>query len=386
MSLSLNPRICSWDARVCISAVFFFLKKHHRFLLLALIVPFMTYGAFMGWEALNPYHVNEQEAALDIAPFYFVFAGAAMAIPSVLGMLLALVVRDYLFKRRQAKTWKRAVAGLLLGTLAYAFFMASIYGIADGCMTLASLWKGASDAEARSFFIERVCLNLIFFTPLNWLASLTCLGLLAFLGRYIPQELNRAQKYLLILTLFSSAILLLCPPWWVHDWVTKEDETYAAYYEAYLGHAFLFGEHKEVTVLDRKLYPGLCTQELILEFVLLFVSSMVLGKLLALESLKWSTLNQFQRLAFAVSISFFAAALFFPPWWELEAKKGYLWGERAPVAYLGYACVLQAPAHRLHGRIEILWPLLALEIWAITMSGALAIVLFKSRTQKSRAL
>ncbi len=109
-----------------------FVKTHHRWLITAVVVPFMTYGTLMGWEALTPYHTNEQEHALDIAPFYFAFAGSSMAIPSVIGVVVALLVADSLLHLRPARNKPRAIGRLLVSTLIYAVFMALIGGLDDG--------------------------------------------------------------------------------------------------------------------------------------------------------------------------------------------------------------------------------------------------------------
>lgn len=347
-----------------------------------MLMPFLTYGSFVGWQALTPYHTNEQEQALDIAPFYFAFAGGSMAVPSMSGVVLTLILGSVLHVG-PAKDKTRAIARMAISTLAYAVFMALVYGISDGWMTAyGPMLQHQTQAYKRFFFMERVSVNLVFWPLINWIATLACIVVIDLVSRCLPRKVNRQQKWLAGVTPIIAVVLMLCPPWWAHDYLPlpSGDETTASYYEGYLGHAPLWSPPPVYKFMGAELYPGMCTQQMMLELLLLFSGAIVLWNVLAIKHLRWQLLNKLQRASLISGGCLVLIALICPPWWTLTGK-GFFWGEREPMAFLGYAAIVNPPAWQ-HGRREIIWPLLALESSVIAICTGATFCWLKRRDRE----
>lgn len=360
-----------------------FVRAHYKWLLVAVVMPFMTFGTFLGWEALTPYHTSEQERALDIAPFYFAFAGGSMAVPSMIGVVVALLVAVFVFHLGPVENKKRAIGRLLISTLFYAVFMALVYGVTDGWMfAYGPMEQHQTEAYKRNFFMERVTVNLFFWTLINWIATLLCMALISLVSRFLPRKISRLQKWVASVTPIIACLLILWPPWWVHDYVLLPggDETTGAYYEGYLGHAPLWNAPPVHKFMGTELDPGMCTQLLILELLLLILGAVVLWNIAAIKQLRWRSLNKMQRGSVIIGAGLLVAALVYPPWWSLSGK-GYFWGEREPMSFLGYAAVINPPKAQ-HGRLEIIWPLVALEAYLVALTTGAVICLLKGRDRR----
>jgi hypothetical protein len=163
------------------------LKKHHRWVLLSVLVPFLTYGAFIGWQALNPYHTDEAEHALETAPWWFLLSGAAMAVPSIAGVAITLLASDR-FQNLRRLGEKQGSGRFIIEALVYAVYMALVYGGSEAAMLFLNPMN-KSHILPWLFILQRVGTNLIVFIPVNW-AVTSILGGLIWLTQ---RKANKAE-------------------------------------------------------------------------------------------------------------------------------------------------------------------------------------------------
>jgi hypothetical protein len=161
-------------------------KKHYRWVSLSLLVPFLTFGTFSGYEALHRYHSDEAEQALLSAPWLFLLSGSMMMIPSLLGVAIAIKSSDR-FPLLGRIGEKQGSGRFVIEALVYAVYMTLVYGVAQLIMTFYGPLKNLQIVPLLSI-VQNVTFGSLIFIPANWVVTCTLGGLI-----WLAQSRNQKE-------------------------------------------------------------------------------------------------------------------------------------------------------------------------------------------------